>query len=111
MGIHLYHLAERCGFVQITMAMMTPGLAKFEFAMGAHGLVWDSNAGNQTMVTKVSCQARLLGVQPGWTISSVNGQTVETSSQAWNELLKAKKAGKKYPVYFMKDEASIREDQ
>merc|ERR1719336_2687689 len=41
----------------------------------------------------------------------VNGVPITESHQAWNELLKCKKAGLKYPVWFRKDEASIRADQ
>lgn len=76
--------------------------------MGSHGLVWKTGT---TEVERVSCQARLLGVKPGWSISMVNGVQITESHHAWQELLKCKKSGKKYPVYFMKDENSIREDQ
>merc|ERR1719277_213227 len=41
----------------------------------------------------------------------VNGVPITESHQAWHELLKCKKAGAKYPIYFRKDEQSIREDQ
>merc|ERR1712113_324340 len=87
---------------------MTPGIAKYEFAMGAHGLQWKPE---NTEITKVSCRARLLGIQPGWSISMVNGVTVAQGYEAGNELLKCKKLGRKYQVYFMKDEQSIRADQ
>ena len=102
--------------------------------MGSHGLSWRAGS---TEVERVSCQARLLGVKPGWSISTsaelrrvgwlsgtIDGVQIETSYQAWNELMRCKKSGKKYQalrafsgatewrqVYFMKDEASIREDQ
>uniref|UniRef100_A0A7S4QS52 Uncharacterized protein n=1 Tax=Alexandrium monilatum TaxID=311494 RepID=A0A7S4QS52_9DINO len=90
------------------MVEMMPGIAKLEFAMGAHGLVWKAGT---TEIERVSCQARLKGVKPGWSISMINGVQITESHQAWQELLKAKKSGKTYPIYFMKDEASIREDQ
>lgn len=79
-----------------------------EFAMGSHGLSWRAGS---TEVERVSCQARLLGVKPGWSISMIDGVPIETSYQAWNELMRCKKSGKKYQVYFTKDEASIRDDQ
>ncbi|CAK0911782.1 unnamed protein product [Prorocentrum cordatum] len=87
---------------------MQPGIAKLEFAMGAHGLVW---ATGTTTVERVSCQARLLGVRPGWSISMINGVAANDSATCWHELLKCKKSGQKYNVYFTKDEASIRADQ
>merc|ERR1719373_51305 len=88
--------------------LMTPGVTKLEFAMGAHGLVW---ATGTTTVERVSCQARLLGVRPGWSISMINGVAATDSATCWHELLKCKKSGQKYTVYFTKDEASIRADQ
>jgi hypothetical protein len=93
------------------MVTMMPGIAKLEFTMGSHGLQWE-----KTDVTRVSCQARLLGVKPGWSISTIGmlgeGQVVmETSSQIWSKLHRCKKSGQKYVVFFMKDEKSIREDQ
>ncbi|CAJ1326981.1 unnamed protein product [Effrenium voratum] len=90
------------------MVEMQPGICKMEFAMGSHGLTWRAGT---TEVERVSCQARLLGVKPGWSISMIDGVPIETSYQAWNELMRCKKSGKKYQVYFTKDEASIREDQ
>ena len=41
------------------------------FAMGSHGLCWRAGS---TEVERVSCQARLLGVKPGWSISSLVGK-------------------------------------
>merc|ERR1719401_579602 len=41
----------------------------------------------------------------------VNGVPVAQGCEAGNELLKCKKLGRKYQVYFMKDEQSIRADQ
>lgn len=76
--------------------------------MGAHGLQWKAGS---TEIERVSCQARLLGVKPGWTINQINGQQILDSQTAWWELLKCKKSGQKYEVWFCKDEASIREDQ
>ncbi|CAK9041235.1 unnamed protein product [Durusdinium trenchii] len=90
------------------MVEMQPGICKLEFAMGSHGLSWRAGS---TEVERVSCQARLLGVKPGWSISMIDGIPIETSYQAWNELMRCKKSGKKYQVYFTKDEASIRDDQ
>eukprot|EP00931_Biecheleriopsis_adriatica_P076274 TRINITY_DN49_c0_g2_i2.p1 TRINITY_DN49_c0_g2~~TRINITY_DN49_c0_g2_i2.p1 ORF type:complete len:192 (-),score=77.84 TRINITY_DN49_c0_g2_i2:31-606(-) len=90
------------------MVEMQPGICKLEFAMGSHGLVWKSGT---TEVERVSCQARLLGVKPGWSISMVDGKPIVESYEAWNELERCKKSGRKYQVYFTKDEASIREDQ
>ena len=90
------------------MVEMQPGICKMEFAMGSHGLTWKTGS---TEVERVSCQARLLGVKPGWSISMIDGVPIETSYQAWNELMRCKKSGKKYQIYFTKDEASIREDQ
>mmetsp|Transcript_59932 Transcript_59932/g.129977 ORF Transcript_59932/g.129977 Transcript_59932/m.129977 type:complete len:197 (-) Transcript_59932:187-777(-) len=85
-----------------------PGITAIEFAMGAHGLVWRSGS---TEIERVSCQARLLGVKPGWNISTINGVAIHESHEAWNELLKCKKLGRKYSVYFMKDKASILAEQ
>ena len=90
------------------MVEMQPGICKMEFAMGSHGLTWKTGS---TEVERVSCQARLLGVKPGWSISMIDGVPIETSYQAWNELMRCKKSGKKYQIYFTKDENSIREDQ
>mmetsp|Transcript_98250 Transcript_98250/g.194643 ORF Transcript_98250/g.194643 Transcript_98250/m.194643 type:complete len:191 (-) Transcript_98250:145-717(-) len=90
------------------MVEQLPGFTKKEFAMGAHGLQWKAGS---TEIERVSCQARLLGVKPGWTISTINGVQIMDSQNAWWELLKCKKSGQKYEVWFMKDEASIREDQ
>merc|ERR1719436_1658080 len=84
------------------------GLEKKTFAMGSHGLQWKAGA---TVVESVSCQARLLGVRPGWSISTVSGVPIMTSHECWNELMRCKKSGKKYDVWFTKDEASIRADQ
>ncbi|CAK0868910.1 unnamed protein product [Prorocentrum cordatum] len=86
---------------------LQPGIVKFEFAMGAHGLVWTQGT---TIVERVSCQARFLGVRPGWSISMVNGMPITDSVTCWHELQKCKKSGLSYSVYFLKDEASIRED-
>eukprot|EP00439_Symbiodinium_sp_Y106_P075950 s846_g15.t1 len=96
------------GFTVVTMVEMQPGICKMEFAMGSHGLTWKTGS---TEVERVSCQARLLGVKPGWSISMIDGVPIETSYQAWNELMRCKKSGKKYQIYFTKDENSIREDQ
>jgi len=90
------------------MVEMQPGICKMEFAIGSHGLTWKTGS---TEVERVSCQARLLGVKPGWSISMIDGVPIETSYQAWNELMRCKKSGKKYQIYFTKDENSIREDQ
>eukprot|EP00931_Biecheleriopsis_adriatica_P076272 TRINITY_DN49_c0_g1_i1.p2 TRINITY_DN49_c0_g1~~TRINITY_DN49_c0_g1_i1.p2 ORF type:complete len:190 (-),score=67.36 TRINITY_DN49_c0_g1_i1:208-777(-) len=90
------------------MVEMQPGICKLEFAMGSHGLVWKTGT---TEVERVSCQARLLGVKPGWSISMVDGIPIVESHEAWNQLERCKKTGRKYQVYFTKDEASIREDQ
>lgn len=87
---------------------MQPGICKIEFAMGAHGLVWTTPG---TTVERVSCQARLLGVKPGWSISMIDGKPITESQQCWHELLRCKKSGNKYVIYFTKDEASIRADQ
>merc|ERR1719424_1803191 len=87
---------------------MAPGIAKLEFAMGSHGLEW---RGPGTEVVRVSCQARLLGVKPGWSINMINGVPVQDSYMIWGELNKNKKAGRKYQIYFVKDEATIRADQ
>merc|ERR1719367_2284515 len=89
-------------------AIQLQGTAKLEFAMGSHGLVWKAGT---TEIERVSCQARLLGVKPGWSISMINSEPILESHQAWNELLKCKKSGQKYTVTFTKDEASIRADQ
>ncbi|CAK0834707.1 unnamed protein product [Prorocentrum cordatum] len=86
---------------------LQPGVVKFEFAMGAHGLVWTQGT---TIVERVSCQARFLGVRPGWSISMVKGMPITDSVTCWHELQKCKKSGLRYSVYFLKDEASIRED-
>lgn len=88
------------------MVEMAPGLAKLEFAMGSHGLEWKG-----TEVVRVSCQARLLGVKPGWSINMIAGVPVPDSYQIWGELNKNKKSGRKYQIYFVKDEATIRADQ
>eukprot|EP00445_Apocalathium_hangoei_P068047 CAMPEP_0204135232 /NCGR_PEP_ID=MMETSP0361-20130328/16130_1 /ASSEMBLY_ACC=CAM_ASM_000343 /TAXON_ID=268821 /ORGANISM="Scrippsiella Hangoei, Strain SHTV-5" /LENGTH=161 /DNA_ID=CAMNT_0051088553 /DNA_START=81 /DNA_END=563 /DNA_ORIENTATION=+ len=85
-----------------------PGITKVWFAMGAHGLQWKPGS---TEISGVSCQARLLGIKEGWAISMINGVPITESHMAWNELLKCKKAGQKYSIYFRKDEASIRADQ
>eukprot|EP00405_Crypthecodinium_cohnii_P019794 CAMPEP_0206482242 /NCGR_PEP_ID=MMETSP0324_2-20121206/38767_1 /ASSEMBLY_ACC=CAM_ASM_000836 /TAXON_ID=2866 /ORGANISM="Crypthecodinium cohnii, Strain Seligo" /LENGTH=196 /DNA_ID=CAMNT_0053960171 /DNA_START=187 /DNA_END=777 /DNA_ORIENTATION=+ len=84
-----------------------PGICKLEFAMGAHGMKFKAGT---TEIEGVTCQARLLGVKEGWNISMVNGVAITESYQAESELLKCKKAGYKYVVYFRKDEASIRAD-
>mmetsp|Transcript_104667 Transcript_104667/g.291420 ORF Transcript_104667/g.291420 Transcript_104667/m.291420 type:complete len:189 (-) Transcript_104667:164-730(-) len=90
------------------MDIMIPGICKLDFSMGAHGLQWKAGT---TEVERVSCQARLLGVKPGWNISTINGAEIRESHQAWNELLKCKKSGQKYQIYFRKDEASIEADK
>eukprot|EP00930_Biecheleria_cincta_P005247 TRINITY_DN10616_c0_g1_i1.p1 TRINITY_DN10616_c0_g1~~TRINITY_DN10616_c0_g1_i1.p1 ORF type:complete len:219 (-),score=64.93 TRINITY_DN10616_c0_g1_i1:181-771(-) len=90
------------------MVTMQPGICKLEFAMGSHGLVWKTGT---TEIERVSCQARLLGVKPGWSISMVDGKPIVESHEAWNELMRCKKRGSKYFVYFTKDEASILADQ
>mmetsp|Transcript_32694 Transcript_32694/g.52635 ORF Transcript_32694/g.52635 Transcript_32694/m.52635 type:complete len:197 (-) Transcript_32694:170-760(-) len=90
------------------MAQMQPGIAKLQFAMGSHGLVWKTGT---TEIERVSCQARLLGVKVGWSISMVDGQPIVESHEAWTQMMRCKKSGAKYNVYFTKDEASIRADQ
>ena len=62
------------------------------FAMGSHGLCWRAGS---TEVERVSCQARLLGVKPGWSISSyaANLQGV-IGKNCWENLTKhLKKSG------------------
>jgi len=88
------------------MVELQPGIAKLEFAMGSHGLEWKG-----TEVVRVSCQARLLGVKPGWSINMIAGVPTTDSYQIWGELNKHKKSGRKYQIYFVKDEATIRADQ
>lgn len=90
------------------MVDLQPGIAKLEFAMGSHGLEWKTGG---TDVVRVSCQARLLGVKPGWSINMINGVGVQDSNQIWTELNKCKKAGRKYIIYFVKDKATIVADQ
>ncbi|CAE8708152.1 unnamed protein product, partial [Polarella glacialis] len=90
------------------MVSMQPGIAKLQFAMGSHGLVWKTGT---TEVERVSCQARLLGVKTGWSISMIDGNPITEDHQAWSELMRCKKKGEKYNIYFTKDEASIRADQ
>lgn len=107
-GLEGFAIAWPLGFTVVTMVEMQPGICKMEFAMGSHGLTWKTGS---TEVERVSCQARLLGVKPGWSISMIDGVPIETSYQAWNELMRCKKSGKKYQIYFTKDENSIREDQ
>ncbi|CAE8609717.1 unnamed protein product, partial [Polarella glacialis] len=87
---------------------LQPGIAKLQFAMGSHGLVWKTGT---TEIERVSCQARLLGVKVGWSISMVDGQPIVESHEAWTQMMRCKKSGAKYNVYFTKDEASIRADQ
>merc|ERR1719238_2054388 len=41
----------------------------------------------------------------------INGNTVVDSQAVWRELNKCKKSGRKYEVWFVKDEQSIRADQ
>merc|ERR1719356_1968763 len=41
----------------------------------------------------------------------INGVPIADSQTAWVELLRCKKLGQKYPIYFRKDEMSIRSDQ
>merc|ERR1719356_1535517 len=99
------------------MVEMQPGIAKFTFAAGAHGLVWRPGT---TEIERVSCQARLLGVKPLWSINMIkqppspaDGYSVQIldGCQAWTELLKCKMSGKPYEVWFCKDRKSIEEDQ
>merc|ERR1719291_953725 len=40
----------------------------------------------------------------------VNGTPITDSATCWHELQRCKKSGLRYHVYFLKDEASIRED-
>lgn len=85
----------------------TPGIVQYSFATGCHGLQWKPGT---TEIERVSCQARLFGIKEGWSLSMVNGVPIVESWQAWNELMKCKKSGQKYTVWFRKDEASIRAD-
>merc|ERR1719174_182207 len=85
---------------------LQPGIAKMEFAMGSHGLEW-----RQTEVVRASCQARLLGVKPGWSINMINGVPVTESFHILENLNKCKKSGRKYSIYFVKDDATIRLEQ
>merc|ERR1719399_1123250 len=85
---------------------MMPGMAKITFAMGSHGLEW-----KDCYVTRASCQARLLGVKPGWSINMINGVPVTDSYQILENLNKCKKSGRKYSIYFVKDDATIRQEQ
>merc|ERR1719436_2335598 len=41
----------------------------------------------------------------------INQVAIMDSQTAWNELLRCKKAGQKYQIWFRKDDASIRADQ
>eukprot|EP00747_Dinoflagellata_sp_TGD_P164228 gnl/TRDRNA2_/TRDRNA2_183861_c0_seq1.p1 gnl/TRDRNA2_/TRDRNA2_183861_c0~~gnl/TRDRNA2_/TRDRNA2_183861_c0_seq1.p1 ORF type:complete len:180 (-),score=67.78 gnl/TRDRNA2_/TRDRNA2_183861_c0_seq1:78-617(-) len=88
------------------MVEMMPGMAKIDFAMGSHGLEW-----NGCNVVRASCQARLLGVKPGWSINMINGIPVTDSFQILENLNKCKKSGRKYSIYFVKDDATIRAEQ
>jgi len=85
---------------------MMPGITKIEFAMGSHGLEW-----KDTEVTRSTMQAYALGVRPGWTISMINGNECQTSADVREQLNSAKKYGKKYPIIFVKDAATIRSEQ
>mmetsp|Transcript_83015 Transcript_83015/g.130962 ORF Transcript_83015/g.130962 Transcript_83015/m.130962 type:complete len:192 (-) Transcript_83015:119-694(-) len=84
---------------------LLPGMCPLEFAMGSHGLEWKN-----TEVVRVSCQARLLGVKPGWTINKIGEDFMYESWQVWEALNRCKKAGRKYRIIFMKDNASQRAD-
>eukprot|EP00746_Dinoflagellata_sp_MGD_P160744 gnl/MRDRNA2_/MRDRNA2_87639_c0_seq1.p1 gnl/MRDRNA2_/MRDRNA2_87639_c0~~gnl/MRDRNA2_/MRDRNA2_87639_c0_seq1.p1 ORF type:complete len:158 (-),score=64.08 gnl/MRDRNA2_/MRDRNA2_87639_c0_seq1:219-692(-) len=85
---------------------MMPGVTKIEFAMGSHGLEW-----KDTEVTRSTMQAYALGVRAGWTISMINGNECQTSADVREQLNQAKKHGKKYPIIFVKDAATIRSEQ
>lgn len=85
---------------------MMPGITKIEFAMGSHGLEW-----KDTEVTRSTMQAYSLGVRAGWTISMINGNECQTSADVREQLNQAKKHGKKYPIIFVKDAATIRSEQ
>ena len=51
--------------------------------MGSHGLSWRAGS---TEVERVSCQARLLGVKPGWSISpSVAVVLLQGTSRIFNQ--------------------------
>jgi len=84
------------------------GMAKIEFAMGSHGLEWKTGT---TEVIRSTCQARLLGVRPGWSINMVGGDPVMEGWEVWEKLHKCKKLGKKYAIWFIKDEGTIRAEQ
>lgn len=83
-----------------------PGITKIEFAMGSHGLEW-----KDTEVTRATMQAYALGVRCGWQISMINGNECQTSADVREQLNQAKKHGKKYPIIFTKDAATIRQEQ
>ena len=85
---------------------MMPGITKIEFAMGSHGLEW-----RDTEVTRSTMQAYALGVRAGWTISMINGNECQTSADVREQLAQARKVGKKYPIIFVKDAATIRAEQ
>merc|ERR1719316_1861243 len=74
--------------------------------MGSHGLEW-----KDTEVTRSTMQAYALGVRAGWTISMINGNECQTSADVREQLNQAKKHGKKYPIIFVKDAATIRAEQ
>jgi len=86
-----------------TDELLLPGLAKFEFAPGAHGLQWEG-----TRIVRVAQQARWLGVKVGWSINMVDGLAVHESHEVWSTLQGAKRKQKSYPIWFVKDEGTIR---
>jgi len=108
LGARSGQVSDRRLQVLPTMVELQPGIAKLEFAMGSHGLEWKAGGAD---VVRVSCQARLLGVKPGWSINMINGVGVKDSNEIWTELNKCKKAGRKYTIYFVKDKATIVADQ
>lgn len=96
-----------------SLGMEMPGLTKKQFSAGAHGLVWKQGS---LEIERVSCQARLLGVQKKWTITTINKEgekpiSIVDGAHAWQELMKCKKSGQKYIIWFTKDQKSILEDQ
>merc|ERR1719240_2201058 len=56
-------------------------------------------------------QAHALGVRQGWTISMINGVECTCSADVREQLNISKKHGKKYPIIFVKDAATIRSEQ
>merc|ERR1712118_452258 len=64
-----------------------------------------------TEVTRSTMQAYAMGVRAGWTIRMINGNECRTSADVREQLNQAKKHGKKYPIIFVKDAATIRAEQ